>query len=522
MGVTQYIGARYVPIFYVNSNNTSEWTPNTTYEPLTIVTRGTGNSYTSKIPVPANIGEPENNPDYWVNTGNFNAQVNDLDQKVGDLETAVDGVKDMAGNKAGVWGIGRVNNTSNRHYLYFSRDGVKFDFLRVMPATMTSDLSRVCHIGDWFYYVTSRGYQKSKDLVTWSAVQLLDITFPIPGASTYGTQFFVDGNQVYMINATQYQAGNIPLNAVGATTSMYFRIDCYPVTIDENGDITTDNVSSFTTLLGGDGATSYIDPFVVKTAEYGYVMCVKNEISCQIEIYNGTSLFNMARVSMANNLYGTEGCQMIVNDIGDIMLYAHAYAPRTVSALEDASATSADCNRMPPTIMRTRITESWNQHDANTVNAFASTMLWELVDFPCDMRHPGFCVCDADAYNILSKMTAISIPRIYNMTTRFINKAQGTLVRFSNAPVTYANRYSLAGANLQGLTAEYVRIFRDPCPIYVTAQTGTATLAASSISLGAGMANAAAGRKIDLSSLTDGGEITFYGDLSAMFVPWTT
>lgn len=62
----QYVGARYVP------KVVGEWNKALQYEALSIVTYQ-GNSFTSKIPVPANI--PITNTDYWVNTGNYNAQV---------------------------------------------------------------------------------------------------------------------------------------------------------------------------------------------------------------------------------------------------------------------------------------------------------------------------------------------------------------------------------------------------------------------------------------------------------------
>lgn len=67
MGRRQYIGARYVPKIF-NWEGSSEWRSGVAYEALTIVTRN-GNSYTSKIPVPSNIGEPERNPTYWSITG---------------------------------------------------------------------------------------------------------------------------------------------------------------------------------------------------------------------------------------------------------------------------------------------------------------------------------------------------------------------------------------------------------------------------------------------------------------------
>ena len=87
MAMRQYIGARYVPKFYEGSNG-SEWDPNVQYEPLTVVTY-LSNSYTSKKFVPAAIGSPILNPDYWVSTGNYNAQVQQIEQDIIDLQNDV-------------------------------------------------------------------------------------------------------------------------------------------------------------------------------------------------------------------------------------------------------------------------------------------------------------------------------------------------------------------------------------------------------------------------------------------------
>lgn len=76
----QYIGARYVPKFYEGSNGT-EWDPNVAYEPLTIVTY-LSNSYTSKKAVPASVGNPLANPQYWASTGVYNAQVEEYREEV--------------------------------------------------------------------------------------------------------------------------------------------------------------------------------------------------------------------------------------------------------------------------------------------------------------------------------------------------------------------------------------------------------------------------------------------------------
>lgn len=67
-GVRQYVGARYVPLFA----DPLEWSDQTGYEPLTIVTYQ-GNSYTSMQSVP--VGIDIDNTAYWALTGNYNAQI---------------------------------------------------------------------------------------------------------------------------------------------------------------------------------------------------------------------------------------------------------------------------------------------------------------------------------------------------------------------------------------------------------------------------------------------------------------
>ena len=69
-----YVGMRYVPLFDGDWNNAKD------YEPLTVVSLA-GNSYTSKTFVPAGVS-PVGNPDYWAETGNYNAQIEAYRQEV--------------------------------------------------------------------------------------------------------------------------------------------------------------------------------------------------------------------------------------------------------------------------------------------------------------------------------------------------------------------------------------------------------------------------------------------------------
>lgn len=74
MAVTQYIGARYVPLIYQNpDDNTNNWKQGVPYEPLTIVSYA-GGSYTSKAAVPAGAANPVDAPEYWVSIGLYSGQ----------------------------------------------------------------------------------------------------------------------------------------------------------------------------------------------------------------------------------------------------------------------------------------------------------------------------------------------------------------------------------------------------------------------------------------------------------------
>lgn len=74
MAVTQYIGARYVPLIYQNpDDNSNNWKQGVTYDPLTIVSYA-GGSYTSKTFVPATAANPIDAPQYWVAIGLYSGQ----------------------------------------------------------------------------------------------------------------------------------------------------------------------------------------------------------------------------------------------------------------------------------------------------------------------------------------------------------------------------------------------------------------------------------------------------------------
>lgn len=96
----QYVGARYVPVVYKNpDDNSASWKANVEYEPLTIVVASNGDSYTSKKAVPKSVGAPQDNPEYWVKTGDFNASLLALQGRMTRAEQDIDNLEAQNGSE---------------------------------------------------------------------------------------------------------------------------------------------------------------------------------------------------------------------------------------------------------------------------------------------------------------------------------------------------------------------------------------------------------------------------------------
>ena len=91
-----YIGARYIPLFCGDWDNTLE------YEPLSIVSYE-GNSYTSRTFVPTGVAIT--NTDYWFVSGNYNQQVESYRREVvqykEDLEQDMSSLEDNVATMVG-------------------------------------------------------------------------------------------------------------------------------------------------------------------------------------------------------------------------------------------------------------------------------------------------------------------------------------------------------------------------------------------------------------------------------------
>ena len=91
--VTQYIGARYVPLFA----DPIEWDDQREYEPLTVVLHQ-GNSYTTRQFTPKGIDI--SNETFWAETGNYNAQIEQYRKEVAAFDARITAAQNTADSKA--------------------------------------------------------------------------------------------------------------------------------------------------------------------------------------------------------------------------------------------------------------------------------------------------------------------------------------------------------------------------------------------------------------------------------------
>ena len=104
MATTQYVGARYVPVFA----DPIEWNNTRAYEPLTIVVHN-GNSYTSAQYVPKGIDI--SNESFWKLTGNYNAQVEQYRNEVKTYDSRITANSDaIATEKSRATAAEKVNS----------------------------------------------------------------------------------------------------------------------------------------------------------------------------------------------------------------------------------------------------------------------------------------------------------------------------------------------------------------------------------------------------------------------------
>ena len=296
----------------------------------------------------------------------------------------------LNGNGGGIIAISK-NVHDNTHRLYYSSDGLKF--YRVKGTNynnLINDASSFIEINKRFYYFGDGTYQYSDDLVNFTDIQrFLDTT----DIKIWACFPFYDkvNDKYYVYSSYQYKDGTFN-NAVG-NDGFYFKIVAQEFTVNEDGTL---NFGSLQDIKYVDGS-SYIDPSVVYSESRGYVMSMKNEQTCQIEIYsmnNPLQLIDNPILTIRGA--GSEAGKLIeYNDI--IELYEHDYAV--------GCKHSSNVDNLPQTYSRIPIYRNSGLVDEKNA-------LREICYSPEIFRHAGVMKASNRALNIIKKL-GIEITSIY-------------------------------------------------------------------------------------------------------------
>lgn len=224
MATTQYIGARYVPLIM------GEWDQTQAYEALSVVLYE-GNSYTSVQNVPADV--EITNTQYWVVSGNYNAQVEAYRRETAANTADITQLK-LDVNKLAQWS----EDSSYAPLTIVGNEGESYIAIAQVPAGTA--------LTDEAYWMTTTAYNaqaieyRSKvddneaDIATlqadvaqvgrWSATQAYD---PLQ---------VVEYNGSHYISIAQSPAGTLPTNqSYWMTTQAYqARVKSYETKTDAN------------------------------------------------------------------------------------------------------------------------------------------------------------------------------------------------------------------------------------------------------------------------------------------------
>lgn len=133
--IRQYIGARYVIKIYENSTDPSsaEWEQGN-FEPLVMVTWQNG-SYLSKKDVPASVGNPADNPTYWVQTGFYNGQIAALQAQIDAVNAAINTINNttIPNVNANIDAVAASDIFNDEHYIMTLGDSYFDDTDKTIP-----------------------------------------------------------------------------------------------------------------------------------------------------------------------------------------------------------------------------------------------------------------------------------------------------------------------------------------------------------------------------------------------------
>lgn len=128
------------------------------------------------------------------------------------------------------------------------------------------------------------------------------------------------GEQLYVISGVRYK--NDTLTPKTGLTTSFYKIMYSPVAVAEDGKLSATDWRDVPGI-GNNSTTSYIDPSVVVADGSVWLAC-KNEDTCTLEVYKGSSITSLTKYDWETPLWGVEApCLNVANN--QVYLYGSTY-----------------------------------------------------------------------------------------------------------------------------------------------------------------------------------------------------
>lgn len=244
----------------------------------------------------------------------------ELDRKVEGIEEDIDKLQN---NSWGLVGISRDSSTGTVNHILYSPDGEKFYECGTMPNGVGSDSNALTEIEGKFYYFGNGVYTFTEDFSTWETVRTVNHNYngEMSRRLWSNSAYYDEQNEiVYIYGAYQYNDDSATTPYGGST--YYFKICYQTATVNEDGTL---NIDSTEHELIYDDTDSFIDPYVAKDPNLGYLIAYKSELTAKVTIKKMSSLTSADGTSVTNPIQGIEAPQLVTTPFGTLC-YVDGYA----------------------------------------------------------------------------------------------------------------------------------------------------------------------------------------------------
>ena len=323
MGTRQYIGARYVPIFGRKGEASIEWDNSAPYEPLTVVLYQ-GNSFISRQYVPSGI--EITNGEFWANTGNYNAQIEQYRQAVELLTKKYEDIEAIINKIEVIQNYDEIEKTTSKYVYVINNTSSYGDGASLLYEETTATLDTISRENGTYLYPSPKNYIETPT------------SAPISELADCAASYVAKTNLSYGADTTLFS----PNTETQINCSSFVEACMLGITYDNSryarGSINTNLLGKYATddMNKNAGAFGYLTTW--KLADWFLQNKKFYEINNGNDIYKlapGDILFGSSNLPEFNNrIYGIDHCMLVVQvfpEDGTILLAQGGGTPQNVT-----------------------------------------------------------------------------------------------------------------------------------------------------------------------------------------------